>query len=436
VTPTPLGRPLGLGEAVREARRLAEGTVDPHIVTMRSDGPIGRIGTAADAACLAVRRLVLTDFRCYRQARLAVDARPVVLTGANGAGKTNLLEAISFLAPGRGLRRARLGEIDRRTAPAAGNDGAVSGDASPGAAWAVAAEVATPRSVVQIGTGREATASGGERRIVRIDGAPARSQTALAEHVNLVWLTPQMDRLFVEGASPRRRFLDRLVYGFDPEHAARVAAYEQALRERAKLLREGPYDAAWLDALEESMARHGVAIAAARRDVTSRLDAACAAGVAGFPAASLAVIGTVETALAERPALAVEDESRARLAASRRRDAESGGVASGPHRSDLAVRHAATGVAAAQCSTGEQKALLIAILLANCRLQAALRGVAPIMLMDEIVAHLDRERRHALFAELLALGAQAWLTGTDAESFAELRHAAQFLRVVDATIAA
>jgi DNA replication and repair protein RecF len=429
-------------EAVIEARRLAEGAGNPHISGMRPDEPMGRMGVAADAACLAVKRLVLTDFRCYRQARVVVDARPVVLTGANGAGKTNLLEAISFLAPGRGLRRARLGEVDRRrmtpgvtTLPTIDEAGTADADA-PVNAWAVAAEVATPRSVVQIGTGREATASGGERRVVRIDGVSARSQTALAEHVNLVWLTPQMDRLFVEGASARRRFLDRLVYGFDPEHATRVAAYEQALRERAKLLREGPYDAAWLGALEESMARHGVAIAAARRDVVARLDGACAAGVAGFPSASLAAIGTVEAALADRPALAVEDESRARLAASRRQDAESGGVASGPHRSDLAVRHAATGVAAGQCSTGEQKALLIAILLANSRLQAALRGVAPIMLLDEVVAHLDRARRHALYAELLALGAQAWLTGTDEDSFAELRGAAQFLRVVDATIAA
>jgi DNA replication and repair protein RecF len=404
---------------------------------MRLDGPMSRIGEAADIARLAVMRLVLTDFRCYRQARVAVDARPVVLTGANGAGKTNLLEAISFLAPGRGLRRARLSEVDRRMTPAGVGVAAFAPAAvNPVASWAVAAEVATPRSVVHIGTGREATSGGGERRVVRIDGAPARSQSALSEHVNLVWLTPQMDRLFAEGASPRRRFLDRLVYGFDPGHAARVAAYEQALRERAKLLREGPFDAAWLDAVEDSMARHGVAIAAARRDVVARLDGACAAGVAGFPSASLAAIGTVEAALADRPALAVEEESRAHLAASRRQDAESGGVASGPHRSDLAVRHAGTGIAAAQCSTGEQKALLIAILLANARLQTSLRGVAPIMLLDEIVAHLDRDRRRALFAELLALGAQAWLTGTDEESFAELRGAAQFLRVADATVAA
>jgi DNA replication and repair protein RecF len=383
-------------------------------------------GVAAEAGRLAVTRLVLTDFRCYRQARLAVDTRPVVVTGANGAGKTNLLEAISFLAPGRGLRRARLGEVDRRAAP----------DSAAAGAWTVAADIATARDTVQIGTGREATASGGERRVVRIDGAPARSQAALAEHVNLVWLTPQMDRLFIEGAAPRRRFLDRLVYGFDPGHASRVAAYDQALRERGKLLREGPYDAAWLGALEESMARHGVAIAAARREIVARRDRACAAGVAGFPVAALAAIGTVEAALGERPALAVEDDMRGALAASRRQDAESGGAATGPHRSDFAVRHAGTGVAAEQCSTGEQKALLIAILLAHARLQAALRGVAPIMLLDEIAAHLDRERRRALFAELIALRAQAWLTGTDSEVFGELRGAAQFLSVRDATIAA
>jgi DNA replication and repair protein RecF len=432
------------------ARRLVETAGDTHISVMLPDGLTDRAAGGAEIACLAVRRLMLTDFRCYRQARLAVDARPVVLTGANGAGKTNLLEAISFLAPGRGLRRARLGEIDRRApaaavaAESASGSGAVGSSAVGSSAagssavgsWAVAAEVATMRSVVHIGTGREATANGGERRVVRIDGMPARSQAVLAEHVNLVWLTPQMDRLFIEGAAPRRRFLDRLVYGFDPEHATRVATYDQALRERGKLLREGPYDAAWLGALEESMAQHGVAIAAARRDVVARLDRACAAGVAGFPMAALGATGTVEAALGEEPALAVEDALRARLAASRRQDAESGGAAIGPHRSDFAVRHAGTGVAAEHCSTGEQKALLIAILLAHARLQAALRGVAPIMLLDEIVAHLDRERRRALFAELIALGAQAWLTGTDEELFAELHGAAQFLRVADGTIAA
>jgi DNA replication and repair protein RecF len=373
-------------------------------------------------AGLRLTRLALTQFRNYESLVWRPAARITVLHGPNGSGKTNLLEAVSLLVPGRGLRGARHGELARRGSGATGS-------------WGVAGRFLALEGDTLIGTGTPPDGPA-DRRVFRINRQAPRSQAELAAHVAAVWLTPQMDRLFVEGASPRRRFLDRLVYGFDPEHASRVGAYEQAMRERAKLLREGPYDAAWLDALEESMARHGVAIAAARRDVAARLDAACAAGVAGFPSASLAVTGTVEAALADRPALAVEDESRTRLAASRRQDAESGGVSTGPHRSDLAVRHAATGVPAGQCSTGEQKALLIAILLANSRLQAALRGVAPIMLLDEIIAHLDRERRQALFAELLALGAQAWLTGTDEDSFAELRGAAQFLRVANASIAA
>ncbi|MBV9523602.1 MAG: DNA replication/repair protein RecF [Alphaproteobacteria bacterium] len=385
---------------------------------------LAEVSVAAKGRQLAVTRLQLTQFRCYRDARLDVASHPVVLTGPNGAGKTNLLEAISFLAPGRGLRRARLGEIDRRGSP------------EPAAAWAVSAALATPRGTVRIGTGREASPSGVERRIVRIDGVPARSQTALAEHVNLVWLTPQMDRLLLEGAGPRRRFLDRLVYGFDPDHAGRCAAYDQAMRERGKLLREGPQDAAWLSALEESMARHGIAIVAARREVAARLDAACTAAVAGFPCAMLELAGTVEEWLQEMPALAAEERLLQRLGAGRRHDAESGGAAVGPHRSDLRVRHGATQAPAEQCSTGEQKALLIAILLAHARLQAALWGAAPIMLLDEVAAHLDRARRRALFAELGALGVQSWMTGTEAELFADLRGAAQFLTVDDAVIAA
>jgi DNA replication and repair protein RecF len=426
------------------APRLAEAADNPHMSAVASDRLSGAVATAETPGRLAVTRLALTDFRCYRQARIAVDGRTVVLTGPNGAGKTNMLEAISFLAPGRGLRRARLGEVDRRDAPAM-PDSSIAGAAMAGPAtdenparaatpWAVAATIATPRGAVQIGTGREATASGGERRIVRIEGVAARSQTALAEHVNLVWLTPPMDRLFHEGAGARRRFLDRLVYGFDPEHAARVSAYDQAMRERGRLLREGGADQAWLAALEESMAQHGVAIVAARRDVAARLDDSCAGGVAGFPRAVLAATGTVEAWLAEHPALAAEDMLRQRLAAGRRQDAESGGAAIGPHRSDLAVRHGGTGIAAAQCSTGEQKALLIAILLAHARLQTVLRGAAPIMLLDEVAAHLDGERRRALFAELAALGSQAWMTGTEEALFEDLRGAAQFLRIADAVV--
>jgi DNA replication and repair protein RecF len=373
---------------------------------------------AAPLLAVAVRRLTLTDFRCYAAARLDADARPLVLTGPNGAGKTNLLEAISFLAPGRGLRRARLSEVDRRGA----------------GAWAVAAELEGPRGHVRIGTGRDAARDGAERRLVRIDGAPARGQTALAEHVNTVWLTPLMDRLFLEGASARRRFLDRLVFGFDADHAGRVAAYEYALRERGRLLRDGRSDGSWFTALEDTMARHGIAIAAARRDVTQRLSAACAEGAGPFPAAELALEGAVEGWLAEMPALAAEDRLRAVLAAGRRDDAATGGAGFGPHRADLAVRHLATGMPAAQCSTGEQKALLLSILLAHARLQAELRGAAPLLLLDEVAAHLDATRREALFGEILALRAQAWLTGTDRALFQSLAGSAQFVAVENATL--
>jgi DNA replication and repair protein RecF len=374
----------------------------------------------AASQLLAVTRLTLSDFRCYDAARIEVDGRPVVLTGPNGAGKTNLLEALSFLAPGRGLRRARLAEADRR-APSGETLGR----------WAVAAELEGLQGPVALGTGREAE---GERRIVRIDGKTQRGASSLAAHVAMVWLTPQMDGLFRDGAGARRRFLDRLVYGFDPEHAGRVAAYDHSMRERARLLRDRSGDGAWLAALEDAMARHGVAIAAARLETVRRLDAALAERAGPFPGARLALAGAVEAWLAEGPALAVEDRLRDGLAAARRLDAESGGAALGPHRSDLAVRHAATQREAALASTGEQKALLIAILLAHARLQAASRGLAPIMLLDEIAAHLDAQRRRALFDELLALGAQAWLTGTDHALFAELGPAAQFFTIRDARI--
>lgn len=416
-----------LEHASNPAETLVSTAGEPYIERMAQGEAQVRAGDLDAALLPAVTSLTLTDFRGYASARIAADGRPVVLTGPNGAGKTNLLEAISFLAPGRGLRRARLTEIDRRAA----------GGGDPlGGPWTVAARVAGPQGEARIGTGRDAASDTGERRQVRIDGAPARSQTALAEHLSLVWLTPQMDRLFVEGGTARRRFLDRLVYGFDPQHAARVSTYERAMRERARLLRDGPADPAWLGALEDSMAEHGIAVAAARREVAARLDEACAEAGGPFPKAGLALDGTVDEWLAAMPALAAEDEFRRRLAAGRRADGEAGTCLVGPHRSDLTVRHLGTGMPAAHASTGEQKALLIAILLAHARLQAARRGAAPILLFDEVAAHLDAIRRDALFGEIVALGAQAWLTGTDAVLFAGLRGAAQFFGVADATIAA
>ncbi|MDW7555967.1 MULTISPECIES: DNA replication/repair protein RecF [Azospirillum] len=385
-------------------------------------------------AALAVTRLTLTRFRGYDSARLEPDHRPVVLTGPNGAGKTNLLEAVSFLAPGRGLRGAKLAEVER-IGGSAGN--------GAGVGWAVAAVLDTPTGPVEIGTGRELSsqaASGAERdrRVVRVDGHPAKGQTVLAEHVAVVWLTPQMDRLFLEGSSGRRRFLDRLVFGFDPAHAGRLSRYEHALRERARLLREGHRgwngDEGWLSGLEDQMATTGVAVAAARRDVVQRLRAACGRAVGPFPGADLTVQGTVERWLDDGPALAAEDALRRSLRDSRRADSDSGGATLGPHKSDLAVRHAQKDMPAALCSTGEQKALLIAIMLANARLLAAERGAAPLLLLDEVAAHLDPQRREALFDEILALGAQAWMTGTDDSVFGPLGGAAKRFHIEDATV--
>jgi len=376
---------------------------------------VAEVEASTEPALPSVARLTLGNFRSYAAAQIEVAGAPVVLAGPNGAGKTNLLEAISFLAPGRGLRRAKLSEIDRRNG---------------GSAWTLSLQLATAEGMVQIGTGRDAHSESGERRVVRIDGAPAKTQAELAQLASLVWLTPQMDRLFTEGAGARRRFLDRLVLGFDPEHANALGAYERAMRERLRLLRDGPADASWLGALEETMAAHGVAVAAARRDAVMQIDRACAETAGPFPQARLAMAGEVESWLGSMPALAAEDALRQRLAALRRVDAEAGVTTFGPHRSDLAVEHVGNEMPAPHCSTGEQKALLLAILLA----QAASQGAPPLMLLDEVAAHLDAERRAALFAELLDLKTQAWLTGTDAALFAPLRGKAQFFAVADARL--
>ena len=356
-----------------------------------------------------------------------------MLTGPNGAGKTNLLESISFLVPGRGLRRARLEDVSRRTGEAAASG------------WGVAAVLATHDGPLEIGTGLPPGANSGlkgssARRIVRIDGVEVRSQAALGEKTAALWLTPDMERLFTDGVSGRRRFLDRLVFALDPAHSGRLSAYQRAMRERARLLRDasrggaGP-DGGWLDALEDAMVEKGVAIVAARAALVERLNAACSAGSGPFPAAGLALAGAVEDWLAEMPALDAEDRFRGALAAARPRDGEAGGAAVGPHLSDLLVTHLSRQAAAAQCSTGEQKALLISIVLANARLRRLDHGAMPLLLLDEVAAHLDEIRRDALFEEIVALGAQAWMTGTDAALFSSLGGNAQYFRVDNASIA-
>jgi DNA replication and repair protein RecF len=410
------------GSALRQSTEALQGSSLPAEAVLRTNG-----------ATAAIRRLDLTDFRNYRSLRLDVDPAPVVLTGANGAGKTNLLEAVSFLAPGKGLRRAALNDVARTS------------EGCAAAGWAVAARIDARDGQITLGSGVDgpaeaspAEASRRNRRVVRIDGAPARGQAALAEHLSIVWLTPEMDRLFQDGTSGRRRFIDRMVLGFDPEHANRLAAYEQALRGRQRLLRDKVGDAAWLSVLEETMAASGVALAAARREAVARLDAALKSGDASaslpFPRAGLGLIGEVDDWLAAGPALDAEDRLRAALAAARSRDGMAGRTEHGPHRSDLTVSHMDKNMPAARCSTGEQKALLIAIVLAHAHLLTLDRGAAPVLLLDEVAAHLDDGRRAALAARILDLGAQAWLTGTDDGLFEGFRGAAQFLRVADATL--
>lgn len=378
---------------------------------------------SAAAANTAVLSLSLRDFRNYTRLQLHLSGTPVVLTGPNGAGKTNILEALSFLSPGRGLRRARLSDISRHGAPDC---------------WAAHAEVVTAIGPISVGTGLAESAEdedgSGERRVVRINGETVTAANMLSEYLDVVWLTPQMDRLFADGVSTRRRFMDRLVYGLDGGHARQVAAYERAMRERNRLLKFGGADPVWLAALESQMAEHGVAVAAARRDGLARIEAGMALATGPFPRARLAAQGTVETWLADTPALAAEEKLRAALAERRGIDREAGAATEGPHRSDMAVWHAEKAQAAEHCSTGEQKALLVAITLANARLIRARRQVSPLMLLDEISAHLDGRRRAALYEELLALGGQVWLTGTDEDLFAGLAGRAEFFAVADGVV--
>ncbi len=368
---------------------------------------------------VAVTRLNLTDYRNIRQLRVESEARVLVLVGPNGAGKTNILESLSFLSPGRGLRRARLGDVSRQ-----GGDGS----------WAVAARLSTHEDVIEVGTGLTPSEHGVGRRVVKIDGETARGTAPLSRALTVNWLTPQMDRLFIEGPGPRRRFLDRLVYGFDSEHASRVSAYDRAMRERSRLLRHWQDDMAWLSALEETMAGYGVAVAAARREATTRLSMGMKAGVSPFPVAELAVDGEIEHLLDDLPAVEVEAQFRKALETGRSRDAQTGGTASGPHRSDFAVRHQEKDMPAASCSTGEQKALLISIVLANARLQEARLGRAPLLLLDEVAAHLDVERRSALFEVIAARTGQTWITGTDYSLFNELAPIAEKFDVAEGRV--
>lgn len=359
---------------------------------------------------LRLERLALTDIRSYAALTWRPLGRLSAIVGPNGAGKTNLLEAVSLLVPGRGLRNARLPDVLRRGAER----------------WGVAAQFAAPGGAFELGTG---TPPGGpaERRVFVLDGAAPRSQAEVAARLAMVWLTPQMHRLFQDSASGRRRFLDRLVWALEPGHARTVAAHDHAMASRNRLLAEGRADPAWLAGLEDAMARHAVAASVARRALVARLNAVPAPS--DFPVARMMLRDVLADRLADGPALGVEEWLRGTLADSRSRDRAAGGAAFGAHRADMDLELAESGVSAALASTGEQHALLVSVILAHAALIAEARGFAPILLLDEAAVHLDEARRHALFAALAALPAQVLMTGPEAAAFAPLSGLAEILRV-------
>jgi DNA replication and repair protein RecF len=367
----------------------------------------------------AILRLTLTNFRSYHAAAIHLNAaEPVVLTGPNGAGKTNLIEAISFLTPGRGLRRATLEEVAFSE-----------GDGS----WAVAAEIEGMLGLATLGTGIDPPTGedAAPTRQCRIDRESVMSAAAFADHLRVVWLVPAMDQLFNGPASERRRFLDRLVLAVDAQHSSRVAAFERSLRSRNRLLETGQSDPHWLDAVEHETAELAVAVAAARAETVGRLAVALAAAnnASPFPTAEVALAGWMEQLLPTQSAIEIEDRYRAVLKDNRARDAAAGRTLDGPHRSDLVVSHADKGIAAADASTGEQKALLIRLVLAHAGLLKQMTGAAPILLLDEVVAHLDPVRRTALYDALASLGAQVWMTGADPAAFDEIASRAQMFDV-------
>ncbi|MDB5542957.1 MAG: recF [Hyphomicrobiales bacterium] len=372
-----------------------------------------------------VRRLLLADFRSYETLDLKVEGDLIVLVGENGAGKTNILEAISLLTPGRGLRRADLADCARE---------------GGGGGWAVSVELEDEDHRVQLGSGRDnADSSQPQSRKCRIDRAPVGSARAFADHVRVVWLTPSMDGLFTGPAGDRRRFLDRLVLAVDAEHGPRVTALERALRNRNRLLEDRFADSVWLDAAEREIAGIAVAVAAARSETVSRLAALITEGRdanSPFPWADLALAGELESMIPDMPALEVEDRYRAMLRASRARDAAAGRTLVGPQASDLVVRHGPKNADAARSSTGEQKALLVGLVLAHARLVASMSGLVPLVLLDEIAAHFDPLRRGALYDSLADLGAQVWMTGADPSAFADLRERATILRVLPGQVSA
>ncbi len=382
-----------------------------------------------------VTRLTLTDFRNYQFLRINAELCPIVITGENGTGKTNILEAISFLTPGRGLRGARLADI-RRIAPALVSDEYAPTEIS-NTSWAVSSTVQKGDEEFEIGTAVEKSIRetneddirSFERRIVKIDGSKISSQSELGKYISAVWLTPQMDRLFRGGSQPRRSFLDRLVYAFDVEHAKRTANFEHLYKEWYQLLKSGSQDNHWLLPLEENMASLGVAIAAARREQIAKLNTFIEHEPDDvFPSVMLELDGSIEKMLDKMPAVEVEDFYKSRLKEQRKNVLYNDNI-DGVNRTDFKVYYRKKRMPAELCSTGEQKSLLVSIILAQTKSQTLHQGFAPVMLLDEVVAHLDDIKREALIEKIRDLNVQAWITSTNPELFASLKNEALFFRI-------
>lgn len=370
-----------------------------------------------------IERLSLNDFRTYRALDIAPKRALVALAGENGAGKTNILEALSLFVPGRGLRRADFCDMIRH--------------GSPGP-HAVSIAVETPFGDHRLGTGIDVQ-EGKATRVCRIDGANVPSASKFCEYLRIIWLTPDLDSLFRGAAGDRRRFLDRLVLAVDPEHGSRVSALERALRSRNRLLEDISPNGAWLDAVEREIAEIGIAVASARRETVERLRALIETeheSFAPFPFAVISLTGDIDDLVAAMPAVDAEDRYRTLLGSNRTRDRAAGRTLIGPQASDLMVRHGPKDIPAHIASTGEQKALLIGLILAQARLVALMNGSPPLVLLDEIAAHLDPARRSALYSALNRLGGQIWMTGADPALFADLRGEADIYRVAPGTIEA
>ena len=388
-------------------------------VTRQVDGPL-------------IRKLTVSNFRNYSKVSLEPSQQMVVLLGNNGAGKTNLLEAISMLSPGRGLRRAQLTQLNRAKTDTTDEDNIIEAQRQ----WAVSVKVESNGFQTRIGTGCETAAADGKiaKRLVKINGDIVKSQISLNDYLTLSWLTPQMDRLFLEGSSQRRRFLDRLVFAFDALHSKRVNRYNHALRERKKLLLSWTQDASWLNAIENSLAEMGVAIVVTRQDLIRRLSPIIGKNMGLFPSAIISMEGEVESWLEDGSALEVEQRFREELKKSRANGFSEYSQIPGPHRSEFNCVHSSNKMEASLCSTGEQKALLVSIVLSHAILRKKECGSAPILLLDEISAHLDERRRSSLFELLQNLESQIWMTGTESGAFSDILKIAEAYNISEGKI--